>query len=177
MKKKLLLLSSLVLSTCTVLQAQNYAVGGSVKAWHNHQDGITSFSVAPDIGYTLSDKWYIGTALGYSYLKKEEIRTNSVSLMPYARYFYYVSGKLKLFVDSTAGISLDKSDSEQMSSSWQAGFKPGVIFGLTERFCLAAGFGFLGYRGTNGETNTLGDSGWGVDISGNSLQIGLYYIF
>ena len=64
MKKKFLLLSGLVLSTCTVLQAQNYAVGGSVKAWHNHQDGITSFSVAPDIGYTLSDKWYIGTALG-----------------------------------------------------------------------------------------------------------------
>lgn len=70
MKKKFLLLSGLVLSTCTVLQAQNYAVGGSVKAWHNHQDGITSFSVAPDIGYTLSDKWYIDMALGYSYLKK-----------------------------------------------------------------------------------------------------------
>lgn len=174
---KKILLALLFLCATITSSAQKMAVGGSVSAWHNTNDNTTVFSIIPDIGYTLSDKWYIGIGLKYSYSEEQDTKINVFSANPYIRYFYFTTGRIRLFVDSTIGIGMDKSNERNTSLAWQAGFNPGVIFGVTERFSLAAGFGFLGYRNSNKGLHILGNDGWGIDLSGNSLSLGFFYSF
>lgn len=157
--------------------AQKAAVGGRFSVWRDTEDKTTTISVTPDIGYTLSSRWYLGVGIGYNFSDKESTKSHEVSLNPYARYFYYSTGRVRLFVDSTVGFGVIKDEGHSAAFGWQAGFKPGVIIGLTDRFSLAAGFGFLGYRHSDEGRSPLGSDGWGLDVSGNSLSFGFFYGF
>lgn len=173
----ILLLALFLLAAATQkASAQKAAVGGLVNAWTSSNDDRTTFSITPDIGYTLSEHWYAGVGLGYTYIEEDELTTHGFSLAPYMRYFYHTSGKVRLYIDSTVGVAMDKPEHQDTDWGWQAGFKPGIIIGLTDRFSLAASMGFIGYRDSE-DVETLGDDGWGLDLSGNSLQLGFYYSF
>ena len=159
------------------VSAQKFAVGGSLQAWHDTKKNSTILSVVPDIGYTLSEHWYVGAGVGYAYSDYNGQGVHSAMFVPYARYFYLSAGRVRLFVDCTAGFAMDKPHHESASYAWQAGFRPGVILSLTERFSLAASFGFMGYRDTGNEKSALGSDGWGLDLNGNTLQLGFFYSF
>lgn len=153
------------------------AVGGRFSVWHNGQENSTTIFITPDIGYILSSQCYLGAGIGYTFRNSKGTKNHTATLNPYARYFYYSNGQVRLYVDSTVGFGISKNESENTTFAWQAGFKPGVILGLTDSFSLAAGFGFLGYRKTNNGNSALGDEGWGLDLSGNSLSLGFFYSF
>lgn len=42
--------------------AQVY-VGGQVGLWRNTDDNHSKFSIAPEVGYNLSDKWAVGIGI------------------------------------------------------------------------------------------------------------------
>lgn len=172
-------ISIILFLTCgiTSVSAQKFAVGGSLQAWHDTKKNSTILSVVPDIGYTLAERWYVGAGVGYAYSDYNGQGIHSAMFVPYARYFYLSAGKVRLFVDCTAGFAMDKPHHENASYAWQAGFRPGVILSLTERFSLAASFGFMGYRDTGNEKSALGSDGWGLDLNGNTLQLGFFYSF
>ncbi|HBX19282.1 MAG TPA: hypothetical protein DEF88_02385 [Porphyromonadaceae bacterium] len=176
-KMKKIILAVIIAFSANVANAQNFCIGGSTSFWNNESGDRTTVSVTPDIGYTLSNKWYLGVGIGYKYTKQEDIKINSFTLNPYARYSYFAAGKVRLFVDGTFGIANDKQKGKDSDFAWQIGLKPGVIIGLTERFSLAAHFGFLGYRDADNDINSLGEKGWGLDLSGNSLGFGFFYSF
>lgn len=170
----------LFLLACTSMPAlaqRKAAVGGQFSVWHNGKENSTTVSITPDIGYTLSSRWYLGAGISYAFRDSEEAKNHAVTLNPYARYFYYTSGRVRLYVDSTVGFGIGKNEGEEAVFAWQAGFRPGVILGLTDRFSLAAGFGFLGYRKSDNGISALGEEGWGFDFSGNSLSLGFFYSF
>lgn len=175
--KSQIILVAFLICIPLVASAQKAAVGGQFSVWHNEKENSTTISIMPDIGYTISSDWYLGIGMGYTYNDAQNIKHHALTLNPYARYFYHTAGKVRLYVDSTVGVGFDKQESEDAAVAWQAGFKPGVILGLTERFSLAAGFGFLGYRKSNNGAMVLGDEGWGLDLSGNSLSFGFFYSF
>lgn len=163
--------------TVSIANAQDFCLGGSLGFWNNNSADKTTLSITPDIGYTLSSKWYFGIGIGYQYTKHEDLKINSFMLNPYARYSYFTAGKVRLFMDGTFGLSNDKPTGRKSETAWQVGVKPGMIIGLTDRFSLAAHFGFLGYRDADSDINALGDKGWGLDLSGNSLSFGFFYSF
>ena len=178
--KNKILVVLLFFLTCGSLNAfaqRKAAVGGQFSAWHNGKENSTTVFITPDIGYTLSSRWYLGTGIGYAFCDSKDTKVHTVTLNPYARYFYYTSGRVRLYVDSTVGFGISKNKGEDAAFAWQAVLKPGVILGLTDRFSLAAGFGFLGYRKSDNGTSALGDEGWGLDFSGNSLSFGFFYSF
>ena len=67
---------------------------------HGGSSSNTTFSIAPEIGYSLNDKWDLALALNESLISVKDGDTmNSFTINPYARYTYYTTGKVGFFVD------------------------------------------------------------------------------
>lgn len=89
--KKIILMAVMSVMTLTAA-AQNLFVGGSVAAWRNHDDKVTTITIAPEVGYNLNSNWVIGTVLGWTNIHRSEITGNLVDFDPYARYTFFKKG-------------------------------------------------------------------------------------
>ena len=144
----------------------------------------TTFSLAPEVGYTLSDKLDIAIALREDYAsQKDGESVNAFSVNPYVRYTFYQTGKVGFFVDG--GFSVGTQDnivedgiiykSEESTTTWGIGIRPGVKYAASDKVTLVASLGGFGYR-----QQKCGDvkvSDLGLNVDGNALTFGLYYSF
>ena len=109
MKKFVILL--FVLAASLSVKAQVY-VGGSLGLWHNDDADRTSFTLAPEVGYELNEAWSVGATLAFTHSKTkvEKIKTitNGFAFAPYARYSFFNSKIIRLFVDGGIGVSTYK---------------------------------------------------------------------
>ena len=83
--KNKILVVLLFFLTCGSLNAfaqRKAAVGGQFSAWHNGKENSTTVFITPDIGYTLSSRWYLGTGIGYAFCdsKDTKVRRNRQTL-------------------------------------------------------------------------------------------------
>lgn len=70
--KKLFLTLAVAAASLTA-SAQVY-VGGEVGLWRNKDANHTNFTIKPDLGYKLSDKWDLGIGIGYEHNYKTTLR-------------------------------------------------------------------------------------------------------
>ena len=112
-KMKKIVLVCIVAIMATAAQAQIY-VGGtlgfsSVKTENSDAElKTTTIKLLPEIGYELDENWSIGTVVGYQYSKTGDLKTNTFTIAPYARYSFLQSDLIKLFVDGGFGFSTAK---------------------------------------------------------------------
>ena len=66
----------------------------------------TTFKILPEVGYELSEDWSVGTVVGYEYNKSGDVKTNTFTIAPYARYFFLNSDVVRLFADGGFGVSI-----------------------------------------------------------------------
>ena len=69
MKKIVILL--FVAMVALSAKAQVY-VGGTVSLWHNDDVDATTFTLNPEVGYNLNEKWAVGGILTFSHSKLDE---------------------------------------------------------------------------------------------------------
>lgn len=167
MKKTILAALVAVLSIISV-SAQTY-VGGSVSFWHNGDTETTSFSLTPEVGYNLNEKWAVGAELDFAYVGVDGNSAAGFGIAPYARYTYFNEGKFSLFVDGGLGINKVKNT----DLGFQIGFQPGFAVKLTDQFSLVSKFGFLGYSDMG---NYGGMNGFGFAFA-NNVSFGFYVNF
>jgi hypothetical protein len=175
--RKLLLIMVVAVVTMTA-KAQIY-VGGELGFWRDYDANETTFKIIPEVGYKLSDKWAIGTTLGYEYLYAQGEKVNAMQVAPYARYTALSFGNVNIFFDGGFGFKTYKEDETDDSfNSWEVGIKPGLSIALNSKLNFITHFGFLGYRDTDeGSAKSWGKDGLGFDFSGNNLTFGLNYHF
>lgn len=181
--KKLFL--TLVVALISVSAAAQVYVGGEVGYWRDYQDNKTSFTIAPEVGYNLSDKWAIGLSFGYAHNYTGDaahftdgLKVNAVSVNPYARFTYAKFGPVNLFLDGGFDFDVAKvKDADDSYTAWNIGVKPGVAVNLTEKLSFVAHVGFVGYQDADDEIADAYDRGFGFKLSGNNLKFGLYYNF
>ena len=169
--------------TALAMNAQLY-VGGEVGAWRNWDENTTSFKIAPEVGYNLSDKWAVGIELAYSYNYTHPQGTpkgadqNIFGLAPYARYTFAKFGAVNLFLDGGLGWYGASGDLADDDKAFEVGLKPGLSVNLTDKLSFVSHVGFLGYRDADPIFQAAGiESGFGFDLSGQTLNFGLYYNF
>lgn len=160
--------------------AQVYT-GGEVGLWRNYDANKTNFTIAPEIGYNLSDKWAIGVGLDYTHLYNKGVKDNSIGINLYGRYNALSFGPVSFFVDGGAGFFTDNvkvgdGDSESYNA-WEVGLKPGVKVSLTKKLDFVAHMGFLGYRDCDDELRDFVDNGLGFKFSSRDLSFGLLFNF
>ncbi len=174
--KKILL--TLTLAVASLAASAQVYLGGEVGFWRDYQDNQTTFSLAPEVGYNLSDKWALGIALGYQHVYTEGTKINAFTVNPYARWTYASFGPVNLFLDGGFDFGTYKvKDGGDAVNAWGIGVKPGLAVNLTEKLSFVAHVGFLGFRDADDELSSVYNRGFGFDLDGNSLQFGLYYNF
>lgn len=176
--KKIILFLLVVCATLSV-QSQVF-VGGSVGFWRNNNNDakITTFTIAPEVGYIFNEEWAIGTELGYRYKKIEDVKLNTLFIAPYVQYSYFESGKVRLFLNGGFGINSYKNGDADRETGFEIGLKPGFAFKVSDNFCLVAKLGFLGYRDDYMiDDDNIPDNGFGFSLSGNDLSVGFQATF
>lgn len=166
--KKFLVMAVMAIMALGV-SAQVY-VGGSLGYTHAKTDlgSDDQFTIAPEIGYNLNDSWAIGAGLNYTWVKDAY---NQFEINPYARYTYFRTDLVSLFVDGGVDLGFSKPDEGDTSVVWGIGLKPGISLNLNEKFSLVAHMGFLGYQDLKERGKV-----YGIDLH-NNLSFGFYYNF
>lgn len=183
---KKLFLTLIVALVSLTASAQVY-VGGEVGLWRNTDDNFTNFTLAPEVGYNLSDKWAIGVGIGYehNYSNPGHIgdgdygKFNSIIANPYARWSFVKFGPVSLMLDMGFGIGAIKDkEADESYTAWNIGVKPGVKVSLAKNIDFIAHFGFLGYKDADDELD-LGTyaKGFGFRVDATSLNFGLNFNF
>ena len=96
------------------------------------------------------------------------MKTNTFTIAPYARYSFLQSDLIKLFVDGGFGFSTAKVKGSDAANSWNIGWKPGLAIKLSDRFCLVAKYGFLGYSQDETPMGTK-TKNFGLDLDTDEL--------
>ncbi len=170
MKKVLVFL--FVIMAALSAKAQVY-VGGSLSVWGG--DDVTSFGIAPEVGYNFNDKWAVGGVLEFDHSKVNGLKTNGFALAPYARYTFFENDILRVFADGGFGFStVGVKDHGDNVNGFEVGIRPGLALKLTDHLSVLTKVGFFGYR-DDYMLNTL--NGGGFSLSGQDLSFGLYYTF
>jgi len=183
---KKMILAALVAVASISANAQVW-VGGELGFNYNKvDDGLetTTFSVAPEVGYTLNDKWDIAIALREEFgSQKDGESINHFSVNPYARYTFFQTGKVGFFLDM--GFSVGTVDNayngdvivkvNDSATRFGIGVRPGVKFAASDKVTLVASLGGLGFQQT--KRGDYKESDFGFNANGNALQFGIYYAF
>lgn len=174
--KKLFL--TLALAVTTIAASAQVYLGGEVGLWRNYDANHTTFSIQPEVGYTLSDKWAIGLGVGFQHNYLSGAKVNAVNVSPYARWTFAQAGPVNFFVDGGFGFYSVKAKGSDAENAWEVGLKPGLAVNLTKKLSFVAHVGFLGYRDSDDAiAGQLWENGFGFNVDGNAVQFGLYYNF
>jgi hypothetical protein len=195
--KKVILSAIFVMATIFGANAQTHKwfIGGELGFWSSKiANGtyldyvfipadikITAFSIAPEVGYNISDKFAVAASVNFTYTKvkindywedQEAQKSSGFIINPYVRYSFLKKGIVSAFIDGSVAFGI--SDFKGL----EAGIKPGVAVSLTERFSVAVHFGFIGYNDGKGIGNyAVAGKGFGIDFSGYQSSLGFYYSF
>ena len=172
---KKVLMTLMVMFAVVTAYAQEMYVAGGINFWSNHDAEVTNFSISPEFGYGLNEKWSVGGQLILDLTGGDGTRgTTAFAIAPYARYSYYENSIVRLFLDMGLGLSVNKMENSDADAGFELGVKPGIAIKLNDHFSFVSKVGFAGFRQDyRGNDN----SGFGVGVSGEDISIGIEYAF
>lgn len=178
--KKILLMAVMAIMAVGA-SAQKWYSGGQVTFGKTTESvsGLktTQVTVLPEIGYNLTENFAVGSVLGVSYRKAGGEEKTIFKVNPYARYSYFQTERLRLFLDAGVDMGIGRAHGHT-AVEYGIGLRPGVSLNITDRFSLVAHVGFLGYQGGNRPAKRNGaPENWGLDLNSNNLMFGFYYHF
>ena len=158
-----------------------------------------NFTIAPEIGYNLSDKWAVAMKIGFAHSGNNaevaallanngmpgvgEVATNAFMINPYARYTFVKAGNFSAFVDGGIGYAsthVNGLDFINNVNMIKVGFNPGVAYAISPKVGLVAHLGDLSYQNTwckvkNADIK-VSEGKFNVSLW-NSISFGAYYNF
>ena len=141
MKKIMMTLAAAFVAV--TMSAQNNMYIGGTAGFQSKTDGIdNSFTIAPEFGVSLNDKWGVGVSLGFTNLKDDTgAKANVFAFNPYARYNALSIGKVNIFVDCGAYWAMDKvkvGGVESTDNLFGLNVVPGIAYNITDNFSIVA---------------------------------------
>lgn len=203
---KLFFALALVLSMVSAANAQLF-VGGSFNfssempkttVGSTTTDGVrsTNFTLAPSVGYFMSDKIAVGASVGYvlnrsrwTNIADDEVINNRsmFELAPFARYYALQMGSVSVFAQGTLSLGFGSETRKidgtknDLASIFAFGFNvaPAISYDLGEKLSLEARLGGLYFQHTK-DTDETNDSykttnSWGLNARLSSISFGLIY--
>lgn len=203
MKKTLILISMIAMSSVAMAQTGSWYAGGMLgygsatsKDANDKKDVTNTWSFSPEIGTFLKDDIQVGIVLGLGgstskYDGTEYNKTSSLSPTIYGRKFFKVTDNFNVFgglyLNYISGKTNETDQLGTKTESKQSGFGAklgvGVTYALSPRFTAVGQYGVLGYQNVNnkvGGNDAGSDSNFGLDINTTGaavFNIGIYYTF
>lgn len=171
--KKILMMAALVVASVSA-SAQVW-IGGSLGYDYDKTLGVktNTITVAPEVGYNLSDRWAIALELDYSVEFGDNPTTNTFAITPYARWTFFKSGIVGLFVDGGFNVGAEKTSGANAQTTWGVGFQPGASIALSPKFSIVTKLGYLGYQ----HREALNSDQFGIGVTNRIVSVGAYYNF
>ena len=130
-------------------------IGGEVGLTSSHVNGVgttKAFTLQPEAGYSLSDKFDVAIKLGYSYASEKEYKTsfgpqsysnvNTWEINPYVRYKFVKAGNFFAFVDGGLGYATTHyqgvSNNENKFGVYVV---PGIAYSVSNKVTLVSHIG------------------------------------
>lgn len=201
MKKTLILILMVVLSSVSMAQQGSWYVGGLVGFSSSKSEPTggaesvnSSWAFSPEIGTFLKDDIQLGVALGIGGSKSEfdgdeTSKTSQLNPTVYGRKFFKITDNFSTF----AGLYLDlinnkttdyaPATEETKTSGFGARVGIGVAYALSPKFTAVGQYGLLGFESTKDEIDgdEVGKNSsfdFGVNSTGGSVfNVGIYYTF
>ena len=157
MKKVILVLFAIMMASAAY--AQKFYAGGSIGMTSNSNTKTSTFTVKPELGYVINDKFAVGAEL----LLSAYTGGNTIGFSPYVRYTMFKVGKVAFFSDGAFLFSKAKN----ADATWEIGIYPGISIPLDNKISFVAHLGELSYSSGNQMTFSLT----------NAVATGLYFHF
>ena len=195
--KKIFVMAVMAAATLTA-NAQWWAGGSfALDFSSNANDNMTTFEIAPEVGYNLSDKWSVAVALGFGTSNNSAVNAwdgtaqagtsatdestmtgmktgeslNYFKIAPYVRYSFVKWDKVSIFADGGVGFKVYNQD---RGNSINVGIAPGIAFTPTQKLSLVARIGGIGYQK---DSEKHGDGSKFFIGFANNISFGAYYNF
>ena len=205
MKKYLILASALLtfaLPSFSQITPSSYAIGGSSTFMLSSSPSAsnllkTTFSINPEIGKFVSEKWYIGGGLGYTFQKQRVLQTLDETLTshsntfsgnfvatryyPLSEKFYFtmeygLAGSFSLFQNQLLPDSLVSANINK-SVGLSIGASPGFAYFITNKWMLFTRLGRISYTFLKTLEFDNATHSLGYGFQGNSFGLGVRYVF
>lgn len=172
---KKVLMTLFVMFAVVTAYAQEMYIGGGISLWRNTDTERTSFSISPDFGYELNERWAVGGQLILDVAGGEGPSTTAFAIAPYARFSYYENNLVRLFLDMGFGVSVNKVAHSDADAGFELGVKPGLAVKLNDNFSFITKVGFAGFR--QDYRGYSSNNGFGAFVDGEAISIGIEYAF
>jgi hypothetical protein len=191
--KKTILITLISVLGMGIANAQIY-LGGSVgfgtnttKPENGDKTTTTSFSFAPEVGYSLNSNFELGIALAIANSKTKfgnaEDKSNSWAIAPYARLSVVEFGNFSVW--GQAGLFVGGGEEHGLKgTSFGLGIQPVLKYNLSDHFSLLANLNFLnfGFSQTKiKDVSTTTNFGFNVDsydvTTLGNISVGFVYKF
>ncbi len=161
-------------------------------------DGVryTNFTLAPSVGYFMSDKIAVGASVTYNLDRTREddgtetIESRNVfGIAPFARYYAFQIGNVSVFAQGTLSLGFG-SENEKVDGTKTDGpsiftfglnVAPAISYDLGDKLTLEARLGglyFNHYKESDevaGTDVSVATNSWGLNASLSSISFGLIY--
>ena len=187
--KKIIMTSVLALFVAGGAHATEWFVGGSV-GFGYEKDNFSTFNIAPELGYNLTDQWDIGLMLRFNQYNDDapgaDYSEHSFGGGVFARYNVVSFGKLNVLFKGTLYVDYDEIKAfggKASGTTFGANVIPMVTYQLSESFSLFAELNFLGVgiEKSTGDFSEYTRAGLFVDTNdvkkAGDIQIGFNYHF
>ena len=183
--KKILLLAVVMFASLNA-NAQFY-VGGSIGFGSVGGGGNSEavFTILPEVGYQLTDKWAIGCIMGYhkgdgAFADSSQTTENGMIvnlaeefiINPYARYSALSWKNVTLFFDG----NLKFTSVIDRGTRFGIGVAPGLAIALTDNISFVTHLGFVGFDSFSPKGGGSSSTSFGLDLK-NNCSFGVYYNF
>lgn len=181
--RKLLVLALMVLLAQGVM-AKQWFIGGGV-GYSSIDDVSTAYTITPEVGYMLNDKWDVGLDLGYSSMDYDDDTLDDLSrftVAPFARYNLVQFGSFNVLLKGSVGLHMDE-EGDVDGTLFFINVLPMVTYDISESVSLFANLNFLGVNLESGSGDLYDGTnfGFGVDaddaFNTNNFQVGFVYKF
>lgn len=167
---KKIIITMLVMAMAAFSANAQWWAGGSLS--YSYNAGTHAFTISPELGYNFSDQWTAAAAINLGGQFNGMSDNVRFTITPYARYSFWHTGIATLFVDGGLnGGVVAYTKAKDSAAVFGLGVRPGIALALSEKLCLVAHSGFLGWQ----VTGNIHQAGIGID--GQIAGVGLYYCF
>lgn len=161
-------------------------IGGNTKVTSNNEtqtqksNGLTTFTIAPELGYQFSEKFLVGASLGVTpiinrtYTGENTVTkttTVSWSINPYARYRLAALGNFGVWAQGGLSIGGNKQDENTSTFAFNIGILPVLSYSINEHFTLLTRLNVFSLNFTTSTKTTKFDGG-NSKVNSTAFHIG-----
>lgn len=143
----------------------------------NQMNTSSCIEIAPEVGYSLNDRWAVALRVGYTHLNNHEVQLidittmgncNQLSIEPFVRYTALHVSNISFFIDGGIHYSaLYKSGYDSPLNNLGISIRPGASLSLSKTVSLIGHLGNIGYD--HSWMKYRGDSDW-IPQQGKTLK-------